>query len=308
MTAESPASSINAVLPSSPLAGRRAKPRRLGRWLRRNGAGCTGLLLVLLSIIVAVVGPLVVTTSPTKTSLMERLKPPVFAGGTAAHPLGTDQLGRDVLSRLVHGARVSLLVGVTSTLISALIGVFLGLITGYFRGGVDNALMRIGDAQLSIPFLVLAISVVAVLGPGLINVILTLGIAGWIYFARVVRADTMTLADREFIESARAIGASTWRIQFRHLLPNIASSIIVMTTFQFAQMIVVESSLSFLGLGVPPPNPSWGTMINDGRAYMQVAWWLTTIPGLAILVVVLGANSFGDWLRDELDPRLRHLE
>ena len=186
-------------------------------------------------------------------------------------------------------------------LISVVLGVVLGLVSGYWRLA-DDIIMRVGDAQLSILSLVLIITVVAVLGPGILNVILVLGVAGWIQFARVVRAETLTLRDREFVLAAKVCGSRDKTILFRHILPNASASIIVLATFQFAQIIIVEASLSFLGLGVPPPTPSWGAMISSGRTYLQVAWWLTAVPGFAIVLVVLAANLFGDWLRDRLDP------
>jgi peptide/nickel transport system permease protein len=263
--------------------------------------------VIVAAAVASILGPPLLEIDPNLTSLLDRLRPPAFAGGTPSHLLGTDHLGRDLLSRLLVGARISLLVGMVSTAISVVLGVALGLFAGYRRGAVDDVIMRIGDAQLSIPFLVLAISVVAVLGAGVMNVILILGVAGWIQFARIVRAETLALSAREFVEAARAVGARDARILFRHMLPNVSASIIVMASFQFAQMIVVESSLSFLGLGVRPPTASWGTMINDGRNYIQVAWWLTTIPGFMIMLVVLGANTFGDWLRDRLEPHMRNL-
>ena len=274
------------------------------RWLWRNGLGVLGIGALGFVVIAALAGPFFYSVDPIQTNVLQRLQPPAFAGGNPSNPLGTDQLGRDLLSRLIYGARISLLVGLLSTLLSLVLGVLLGLITGYYRGKLDDIFMRIGDAQLSIPFLVLAISVVAVLGPGLVNLVLTLGVTGWIQFARIVRAEALSLKQREFVEAARVIGVSDGRILLRHILPNVTSSIIVMATFQFAQMIIAEASLSFLGLGVPPPTPSWGSMINDGRIYIQVAWWLTTVPGLAIVLVVLGANTAGDWLRDKLDPHL----
>ena len=279
----------------------------MSRWLLRNASGLAGLAVVVAASLAGILGPVLLKVDPNLTNLMDRLQPPSFTGGSSLHLLGTDHLGRDLLSRLLYGARISLMVDLLSTAISMVLGVGLGLLTGYRRGVLDDVVMRVGDAQLSIPFLVLAISVVAVLGPGLTNVILILGVAGWIQFARIVRAETLALRLREFVEAARAVGARDARILVRHVLPNVTASIIVMSSFQFAQMIVVESSLSFLGLGVRPPTASWGTMINDGRNYIQVAWWLTTIPGIVIMAVVLGANSFGDWLRDRLDPHLRNL-
>lgn len=287
------------VLQKSTPAGYWRKMRRI---FQRNVSGFIGLTLLGFCIFAAVIGPEFYTVDPIAIDLPDRLAPPLFAGGNLSHPLGTDQLGRDILSRILHGGRISLQVGFASVLISTVLGVILGLISGYYGGILDDVIMRIGDAQLSLPFLVLIITVVAVLGPGVTNVIITLGIAGWIQFARVVRAETLSLRNEEFVLAARVSGSRDITILFGHILPNVAPSIIVLASFQFALVIIVEASLSFLGLGVPPPTPSWGTMISTGRVYMQVAWWLTTIPGVAIVLVVLGANILGDWLRDRLDP------
>jgi peptide/nickel transport system permease protein len=275
------------------------------RWLTKNLTGIIGISLLLITIFAAVVGPEIYRVDPKQAKISLRLTPPVLFGGTMKYPLGTDQIGRDILSRLLHGARISLIVASCSVLISISIGVPVGLLTGYRAGLLDDIVMRIGDAQLSIPFLIMAITIIAILGPSLTNVVLILGVTGWIQFARMIRAETLRLREEEYITAAKALGASEFRIMTVHILPNAAPIIIVVATFQFALMIIVEASLGFLGLGVPPPTPSWGSMINDGRSYLQVAWWLTTIPGIAITAVVLGTNLFGDWLRDYLDPQLR---
>jgi len=271
----------------------------------KNVKGILGGVLLFGIIFLSLIGPLVYQVDPRSTNLLQRLQPPALFSKASEHFLGTDQLGRDILSRLIYGARISLFVSLCSILIAIFLGVTLGMLAGYYGGWFDNLLMRIGDVQLSIPFLVLAISVIAVLGSGLVNVVLILGVTGWIQFGRVVRAETMHIKEREFVSSAIALGASDIRILFVHILPNIIPTTIVLTTFQFALLIIVESSLSFLGLGVQPPAASWGSMINDGKTYIQTAWWLSTIPGCMITLLVLGANLFGDWLRDRLDPHLQ---
>jgi peptide/nickel transport system permease protein len=225
-------------------------------------------------------------------------------GGTARHPLGTDTLGRDVASRLLHGARVSLVVGLAAVAVAGTLGVAVGLAGGYYRGWLDDAMMRVGDVQLAFPALLLGVAVLAVLGPGERNLILVLGVSGWITYARIVRGETLSLVEREFVEAARALGARDRYLITRHILPNVLPPITVVATFSVARVIIAEASLSFLGLGVPPPAPSWGAMLDEGRNYITTGWWLALFPGLAILLLVLGINLVGDWLRDVLDPRM----
>ncbi|HLE04688.1 MAG TPA: ABC transporter permease [Anaerolineales bacterium] len=228
-----------------------------------------------------------------------------MGGGTKEHLLGTDHLGRDMLVRLLYAGRVSLLVGLSAVLISGSVGVVTGLIAGYAGGRVDATIMRLVDMQLAIPFLALAILVAAVVGPGVRNVIIVLGISGWVLYARVVRASVLVARNYEYVMAARAIGATTFRILVRTILPNVFAPALVIGTFSVSQMIITESSLSFLGLGVPPATATWGAMLSDARDYLEVAWWIPTFPGLAITLVVLNVNLIGDWLRDRLDPRLR---
>src|SRR5215471_9172072 len=235
----------------------------------------------------------------------DRLLPPLAQKAGALHWLGTDPLGRDVLLRLAIGARVSLLIGTSAVVLGGTVGTALGLASGYAGGRVDRLLMRIGDMQLAFPSVLLALAVLAVVGPGLRNVILVLGVSSWVTYARLVRAETLSLKEREYVLAARAMGASPGRILRHHLLPNVIGVIIVMATFSVATPILAESGLSFLGLGVGGRTPTWGVMLADAREYMAEAWWLTAFPGLAILVTVLGVNLVGDWLRDYLDPRLR---
>lgn len=277
-------------------SARRALPRiRLSRGL----LGATILVFVALVAIFAQVLPL---ASPTGSELGSRLRPPSLDGPNF---LGTDQLGRDLLSRIVYGARVSLLVGFTTVVIAGAIGVTLGLAAGYFGGWADHVVMRVVDVLLAFPFLVLAIALVAVLRPSLTTVIVVLAAWGWVAYCRLVRASTLGLREREFVTAARVIGASDVRILIRHILPNTVPTVLVVATFQVAQMMVAESALSFLGLGVPPPTSSWGSIIGDGRQYVSSAWWLTTLPGAALTLSVIGVGFFGDWLRDVLDPLLK---
>ncbi|PWK68999.1 ABC transporter permease [Aminobacter sp. AP02] len=234
-----------------------------------------------------------------KVDLLARLTPPFV---NATHPLGTDPLGRDVLARVVAGGKISLLVGFTSVVGALVIGVLMGLIAGYYRGFWDMIVMRFADIQLAMPFILLAITFIAIVGGSLTNTIILLIVSQWVQYARLVRGSVLTLREREFILSARAIGVRDWRIIFQHLLPNLIGPVIVLMTLNVASNILLESSLTFLGLGVDPTIPSWGGMLADGRTYLQLAWWVSVFPGLAILLTVLGLNLLGDWLRDSLDP------
>jgi peptide/nickel transport system permease protein len=279
---------------------------RLASALARRRAGAIGLAILVLNIVVALAAPIVAPHDPLDQDVARRLLPPAWlAGGGAEHLLGTDQLGRDILSRIIYGSRISLLIGLLSVGLSLPIGVGLGLLAGYFGRHLDDVTMRIADVQLAFPFILLAITIAGVLGPSPRNVILILAVGGWVVYARLARGQVLSLREKEFIEAARSLGGGHVRILARHVLPNIVSPIIVVGTFSVAQMILLESSLSFLGLGVQPPTPSWGGMLSDGRAYITVAWWLTTFPGAAIMLTVLGINFLGDWLRDLLDPRLQ---
>jgi peptide/nickel transport system permease protein len=241
---------------------------------------------------------------PAKQNLLRRFTPPMWVpGGSAAYPLGTDQVGRDILSRMIHGARISLLVGVAAVVVSLLVGVSLGLLSGYLGGRVDVVIMTVVDITLSFPQILLALAFVAALGPSLVTIIVVLGLTGWERYARVIRAEVLALREKDFIEAARAMGLTAPRVLFRHLLPNTFSSIIVLSTLQVAQAILQESVLSFLGVGSGRAYPTWGQMISLGRDFVSVAWWLPTFPGLAILLTVLAINLVGDRLRDAVDPR-----
>jgi peptide/nickel transport system permease protein len=288
------------------------RSRRTYVWLRsavmllgRDRLALLGLLCIGGTVLAAVSAPMLAPADPIHNSLLDRLTPPMWAeGGTPRYPLGTDTLGRDVLSRLLYGARVSLIVGMSAVVISGVVGVGLGLLSGYYGGRVDDVFMRLGDIQLAFPILVLAIAILAVLGASLGNVILVLGISGWVTYARIVRGETLSLKQREFVEAARGIGAPDHIILWRHILPSVLPPVTVVATFSVARIIIAEASLSFLGLGVPPPTPSWGAMLDEGRNYITTGWWLALFPGLAILLLVLGINLVGDWLRDVLDPRM----
>jgi ABC-type dipeptide/oligopeptide/nickel transport system permease subunit len=274
------------------------------RKLVGNPAAIVGVLVLLAVITAAAAAPWIAPHDPARQSLIRRFTPPVWvAGGQAAHPLGTDQVGRDVLSRIIHGARISLLVGVLAVVVSVAVGVTLGLLSGFAGGRVDVAIMTVVDVTWSFPQLLLALAFVAALGPSLATVILVLGLTGWERYARVVRAEVLALREKEFIEAARALGVGRGRVLFRHVLPNTVSSIVVLSTLQVAQAILQEAALSFLGVGSGSAHPTWGQMIALGRDFVSVAWWLPTFPGLAILLTVLAINLVGDRLRDALDPR-----
>ena len=265
-----------------------------------------GGLVVVAVVLVALLAPVLAPHRMTAFDLVHRLAPPAWdAGGSWAHPLGTDPLGRDVLSRILYGARTSLAVAGAAVLLAAALGIFLGLLSGYAGSWVDALIMRLADIQLSFPYLLLAIAVMALLKPSLVNLIIVLVLRSWVVYARLIRVVTLSAREREFVTAARALGGGGARIVLRHIAPNAVGPAIVVSSFQLAELIIVESSLSFLGLGVQPPTPSWGGMVSDGREYVSSAWWLSAFPGLAIVLTVLGANLFGDALRRALDPRLR---
>lgn len=272
---------------------------------RRDLPALAGLGVIAAVVVVAAFAPALAPSDPVKNRLLDRLTPPMWAqGGSARYPLGTDTLGRDVLSRLLHGARISLIVGLAAVLVAGVVGVGLGVVAGYRGGWADDLLMRLGDIQLAFPVLLLGVAVIAVLGASLANMILVLGASGWVTYARIARGETLSLKERDFVAAARALGAPASHVVARHLLPNVLPSLMVVTTFSVARTIIAEASLSFLGLGLPPPAPSWGAMLDEGRNYITTGWWLALFPGLAILLLVLAINLCGDWLRDALDPRM----
>ncbi len=250
-------------------------------------------------VVVALAAPTLAPHDPNAQDLAARLQPPLSSG----HLLGTDLLGRDVLSRLLYGARVSLLIGFAAVGIAGVVGVAVGLLSGYFGGWLDTIVMRIVDAWLAFPFLLLAIAIVAVLGTGLRNLVLALVVTSWVIYARLVRGEVLSLREREYVMASRGLGVSHWRILVGHVLPNVLPPVLVVATLELGVVIVTEASLSFLGLGVEASRPTWGAMLADGRAYIERAWWLATLPGLAIFAIVLAVNVLGDGLRDAIDPR-----
>lgn len=275
------------------------------RNFRRSPGAIAGALCLILVVGAAAAAPWLTPQSPTLVRVQDRLLRPLIVQGGIRHWLGTDPLGRDVLSRLLVGARISLFVGLTAVVIGGSLGTIIGLVSGYFGGWTDRIIMRVGDVQLAFPFILLALAVMAVLGPGLGNIIGVLGLTSWVTYARVVRSEVLSVREREFVQAARAMGAPVVRILLVHALPNVVGTVMVVGTFSVAGTILSEAGLSFLGLGVGASTPTWGAMLADAREYMTDAWWLTAFPGLAILMTVLGVNLMGDWLRDYLDPRLR---
>jgi peptide/nickel transport system permease protein len=265
-------------------------------------------IVVITVILVAIFAPVLTSYDPTKIDIINRLKPPGYRDSDGClHILGTDTLGRDVFSRLVYGSRVSLVVGLSAVLVAGTLGVFLGLVAGYFGGFIDDIIMRIGDIQLAFPFILLAISILAVLGPGVDKLIIVLGISGWVTYGRLARSQVIYLREMEFVHAAKAIGAKQGRIMSRHVLPNLWGVVIVIASFAVASTIIAEASLSFLGLGVPPEVPTWGGMLSDSREYLEITPWLVIFPGLAISLTVLSINVLGDWIRDFLDPRMKNI-
>ncbi len=264
-----------------------------------------GMLLIAAYVIMALFAPLIAPVDPAKTDLMNRLAPPAWAGGTMERFLGTDQLGRDVLSRLIHGARIALMVGLAGVTLAALIGVTLGLVSGYFGGWVDTVVMRLVDTLMSVPNILLYLTALGVFGPSLLTLCLVIGFINWTSFARIVRGEVLTVRQREYVEASRASGQFSWKILAKHILPNIMGPVLVVVTLNIASIIILEASLSFLGLGVQPPAVTWGRMLAEGRNYLATAWWLATFPGVAISMLVLGLIFVGDWVRDRLDPRAK---
>jgi len=265
-------------------------------------------LLMFLLVIPAVFAYQIAPYDPLKGSLAKRLRPPVWQeGGSVDNLLGTDKLGRDNLSRLIHGARVSLTVSVVAIFVGGILGTALGLISGYFGGRVDSLLMRLVDISLSLPTILLALVLVAAVGPSFGTVVIVLVVLLWARYARLVRGETLSVRERDFIARARVAGASHTRIMVKYIFPNVINSLVVLATLQVGYVILLESALSFLGAGLPRPTPAWGLMIADGRELIVTAWWVSMFPGLAIMLTVLALNLLGDWLRDHLDPKLRNV-
>ena len=268
-------------------------PSPMKKWL--------GVGLTLTALLAACAASWLSPHDPLRTDFPQSLQPP----GAAGHLLGTDQLGRDLLARVLYGARLAMFIGVCTVLVTAVAGGLLGLVAGFTERWPSTVLMRIVDVQLSFPFILLAMTINAIVGLGLRNIIISLSAAGWVVYARVVRGEVLSVKQRDFVQAAAALGTSRARILFRHILPNVAPSIIIVASLQFSQFIVAEAAISFLGFGVQPPTPAWGNMLSESRDYLYVAWWLAAFPGAALALTALGVNLVGDWLRDVLDPKLR---
>jgi len=277
------------------------------RWLGSFPVIPTSILLIIA--LVALFADQLAPHNPEIGSLTVRFKPPFWqTGGTTKYLLGTDQLGRDVLSRLIFGARVSMVVGITAVIFAGALGTLLGIVSGYLGGWVDQVIMRITDTWLALPALTFAIFLAAIVGPSMWNIVFILGLTYWTRYARVVRGEVLSLREREFVRLAVVAGCSKWTIMSRHILPNVVNSAVVLASLMLGVVIITEATLSFLGVGVPPPQPAWGLMLSDGKQGLMVGyWWLTVFPGCCIMLMVLSANLLGDWLRVKLDPQLRQL-
>jgi peptide/nickel transport system permease protein len=265
-------------------------------------------VILTLLVLVAILAPFLAPHSPTKTSLPNRLLPPFFMeGGKTTYLLGTDMVGRDILSRVIYGARVSLSVSLLVIFITGAVGTTMGIVAGYLGGHVDTILMRTTDASLAIPTILIALLLAVALGPSFKTVVLSISILGWAPYARLIRGEALRLREADFVGQARIIGSSSLRIMIVHIFPNVINSLIVISTMSVGLVILMEAALSYLGAGIPPTTPSWGSMVSDGRNLIDRAWWISFFPGLAIGLVVMSGNFLGDWIRDKLDPRLRRL-
>lgn len=282
----------------------RPRPGALARLLRNRKAQFGGGMVVLM-VLAALAAPLLTPHEPNQQDLRNKLAPPAWqSGGSWDHPLGTDHLGRDMLARILYGSRTSLSVGFLATLATAIIGVLLGIVSGYFGGIVDTVISRLVDIQMAFPSILLALAVTVMLGASFRNLVIVLAVTSWVMFSRIVRADVFSLRHREFIEAARAIGAGHMRIMRLHVAPNLVGTVMVVLALTIARVVIAEASLSFLGVGIQPPNASWGGMLSEGRDYLSVAWWISTMPGIALMIAVIGVSLLGDAMRDVLDPRL----
>jgi peptide/nickel transport system permease protein len=305
--------SATMIAPQLPTPSEPAKRRSLGakarfglRELWSDKAGFVGLLLVVIFVLVALFAPLLAPHDPSAQVLADRLSPPFWEhGGSMRHILGTDQLGRDIFSRIMYGSRVSLLVGVSVVLIAGAVGTTVGVISGYFGGRIDGFIMRVVDTQGAFPGLLLALLILAAVGPSVHTVIIVLCLDGWLMYARVARGTVLSLREMPYVEAAELVGCRSLRVMVRHVAPNMTSPILTVAVLEFARIILAEAVLSFLGLGVQPPQMSWGLEIAEGQDYVYSAWWLVTFPGIAIAVTVLGVNMFASWLRVAADPQER---
>jgi peptide/nickel transport system permease protein len=296
------ASSIPASVPADVAVG--ATP--VARARRRPWLALVALVFMTTLVVMAAAAPWLAPHDPERQSLRARLAAPTLeAADGRAHPLGTDHLGRDILSRVIYGARVSLIIGFAAVAVGSLVGASLGILAGFRGGWTDSVIMTLADAQLAFPFVLLAIGIIAVLGPSFPTLIVVIGLSGWVGYARVLRSQVIVLRSREFVDAIHALGGSVARIVLKHILPNVVSSLIVIATLELARAVVLEATLSFLGLGIQPPTPSWGGMIQEGREYLDTAWWISAFPGLVLMSMSLVVSRAGDWLRDVLDPTLR---
>lgn len=283
------------------------KVNPLMKWIKllfQSKTGTLGFFILIAVICTSIFAPVLAPHDPAATNISKMLKPPFWMdGGDLSYPLGTDNLGRDILSRLIYGSQISLLVGICSVVVAGIIGMIVGLVAGFFGGLIDNLLMRIVDSFLSIPNILFSLVILSVLNPGIITLIFVIGITNWVTYARIIRSEVLTIKEMDYIRAAKSIGLKNVSIAFKHALPNVFSSFIVVSTLSVATTIILEASLSFLGLGIQPPTVSWGEMLSSGRNYLATNWWVATFPGVAITTTVLGIILLGDWLRDVLDPR-----
>lgn len=294
-----------ATVADSGLPPRRSQTLAVLKRLSTKPGAVFGIVIIALFVVFALVPELIAPHDPQAQALIRRLKPPSFMDrGIEGYFLGTDQLGRDTLSRIIYGSRVTLVVSLFAVAVSAFIGIWAGLAAGFFGGRTDAVILRLIDMQLAFPVVLLVIAIVAVVGPSLTNLVVLMGLSAWPRFARIVRGSVLSVRGLEYVEAARSIGASKLRVMLRHILPNILSAIIVYASFELARMILLEATLSFLGLGVQPPTPTWGGMINDGKNYLSISWAVSLFPGIAIALIILAFNLLGDELRDALDPQL----
>lgn len=276
----------------------------LPRLLLKSPSGMLGFLILMVVVFIAIFADVLMPCTPDEIDLFNMAQPPVWEeGGSMEHLLGTDILGRDIFSRILIGSRVSLLVGVFSVMVAGLIGTVMGVLSGYFGGWIDSVTMRITDAFHAIPLTLLAMVILTIMRPGVLTLVFVIGVTTWPFYARMVRSEVLGLKNKEYVKAARTIGTSGFKIMMKHILPNVIPTFIVVSTLSVASSILIEASLSFLGLGIQPPRVSWGVMLSDGRNYLATNWWMATFPGIAISVTVLGIMLLGNWLRDVLDPK-----
>ena len=285
----------------------RMRRRLIWRSLKQSRLALIGLFLLIVMVTLSILAPVLAPYNPAKSDIRNRLKPPSWSLEPGSHFLGTDNVGRDILSRVLYGGRVSIFVGIAAVTLGGILGTVLGVTAGYFRGTSESIIMRLVDIQLAFPSILFAVAIMAVLGASVLNVVVVLSLTSWATYCRVARSQTLSLRENEFIHAARSIGTRDRVIILRHILPNALSPLIVIASFGVAMAIINEAALSFLGVGVPTAIPTWGGMLGEGREYLRIAWWFSTFPGIALVLTVFGVNVLGDWIRDYLDPRLRTL-